>query len=130
MQGFLGAWELRMRECGVHCGDGQSQGMCDLLHAPASSAPSKNTLSFHEDRSSRRFDAALTEHAMASLGDLFGELLVQRGHIRVPPTARTQIRDPQLLDAQAEIPLRHLRRKTTLLRLERTTTQLFDKNRL
>lgn len=92
-------------ECGVRCGEGKLQVIGEGLHTPSSLAASRNTLSFYEDRSSRRFDASLTDHAMASLGDVFGELLVQRGPVRVPQMVRTPLRNPQLLDAQTELPL-------------------------
>ena len=39
----------------------------------------RNTLSYQEDRNSRRFEASLTDSAMNGLGDVFGELFAQRG---------------------------------------------------
>lgn len=54
---------------------------------------SHNTLSFSEDRKSRKFEASLTDSAMHGLGNVFGELFAQRGVGRsvLPSAARTLV---------------------------------------
>jgi hypothetical protein len=53
----------------------------------------RNTLSFQEDKNTRKFDASLTDSAMQALGSVFGDLFAQRGTVRaaqqfpiLPPT--------------------------------------------
>lgn len=55
----------------------------------------RNTLTYHEDRNSRSFEASLTDSAMHGLGDVFGELFAQRGVGRVttPGGPRSLIKD-------------------------------------
>jgi hypothetical protein len=42
----------------------------------------RNTLSFQEDKNTRKFEAALTDTAMQALGGVFGDLFAQRGTVR------------------------------------------------
>lgn len=58
-------------------------------------APNRNTLSYEEDRNSRRFEASLTDSAMHGLGDVFGELFARSGTSRVvqPNGGRTLLKD-------------------------------------
>jgi len=82
-------------ECGTRVGqpgDGVRENAAQVT--PALS-PNRNTLSYSEDRNSRKFEASLTDSAMHGLGDVFGELFAQRGVERVvlPATARTLVRD-------------------------------------
>src|SRR5260370_1505094 len=51
--------------------------------------PNRNTLNFHEDKNSRRFEASLTDEALTSIGDVFGHLFTQRdGHKVIPALHR------------------------------------------
>lgn len=54
-------------------------------------SPNRNTLNYSEDRSSRKFEASLTDSAMHGLGDVFAELFAQRGvgRVAVSGVART-----------------------------------------
>jgi hypothetical protein len=45
-------------------------------------SPQRNTLTYHEDRNSRSFEASLTDPAMQGLGDVLGEFFAQRGAAR------------------------------------------------
>ena len=85
-------------ECGTRVGqpcDGVRES--SALSAPAL-LPNRNTLSYSEDRISRKFEASLTDSAMHGLGDVFGELFAQRGvgRVIVPPASRSLIRDEVL----------------------------------
>lgn len=92
-------------ECGTRIGqpveaaNGATQG-----HAPttATPAPNRNTLSYQEDRNSRRFEASLTDSAMHGLGDVFGELFARAGSARVtqPNGTRTLVRDLVIEDGK------------------------------
>jgi hypothetical protein len=82
-------------ECGTRVGQpGGGVRESVAQDAPALS-PNRNTLSYSEDRKSRKFEASLTDSAMHGLGDVFGELFAQRGVGRVvlPAAARTLVRD-------------------------------------
>lgn len=67
-------------ECGTRLGQ-SGNGSTETQGSPGgSSVPAnRNTLSYQEDRNSRRFEASLTDSAMHGLGDVFGELFAQRG---------------------------------------------------
>lgn len=67
-------------------------------------APNRNTISYHEDRSSRRLDASLTDDAMQGIGGILGDLFVQRGSARAI-AARQMMTDHQVIEAQTELPL-------------------------
>ena len=82
-------------ECGTRVGqpgDGVRENVAQ--DAPALS-PYRNTLSYSEDRNSRKFEASLTDSAMHGLGDVFAELFAQRGvgRVALPAAARTLVRD-------------------------------------
>src|SRR5215467_12730173 len=95
-------------ECGTRVGqpvDG-ADGTATQTHPVASTIPvNRNTLSYHEDRNSRRVEASLTDAAMHGLGDVFGELFAQRGVGRVTPPGvpRTFIKDV-VLDETKQLP--------------------------
>jgi hypothetical protein len=82
-------------ECGTRVGQ-LGEGVRESVPqaAPALSS-NRNTLSYSEDRNSRKFEAALTDSAMHGLGDVFGELFAQRGvgRVTLPAGTRTLIRD-------------------------------------
>jgi hypothetical protein len=70
-------------ECGTKIGEAGAQ------REPGASALStpvagRNTLTFHEDKDGRSFEASLTDDAMHSLGGVFGDLFAQRGTVRPP----------------------------------------------
>jgi hypothetical protein len=82
-------------ECGTRvgaAGDGVRESA--TKEAVALSA-NRNTLMYSEDRSSRKFEASLTDSAMHGLADVFGELFAQRGvgRVALPAGTRTFIRD-------------------------------------
>ena len=92
-------------ECGTRLGQRLSSNGNAASPAGTTIAPNRNTLSYHEDRGSRRFDASLTDHAMEGLGSVLGELFVQRGQVRTVLAARPALPDLQAIDVQAELPL-------------------------
>src|SRR6266516_4317429 len=57
-------------ECGTRIGETVDPGEGASTVA-ATQPANRNTLSYHEDRSSRRFEASLTDNAMNGLGDVF-----------------------------------------------------------
>ena len=69
-------------ECGTRVGQRSTQSREVESPGSAQIASNRNTLSFHEDRNTRHFEASLTDGAMQGLGDVFGELFVQRGGAR------------------------------------------------
>lgn len=82
-------------ECGTRVGQ-PGDGVREIIAQDALAlSPNRNTLSYSEDRNSRKFEASLTDSAMHGLGDVFGELFAQRGVGRVvlPAAARTLVRD-------------------------------------
>jgi hypothetical protein len=82
-------------ECGTRAGQRPEQAITDA----AGSSPiaiNRNTLSYHEDRNTRRFEASLTDQAMQGLGDVLGDFFIQRG------TVRTTHRGPHF---NKEVPL-------------------------
>jgi len=95
-------------ECGTRIGqpveaaDGSAQGYAT---STTTLAPNRNTLSYQEDRNSRRFEASLTDSAMHGLGDVFGELFARAGTARVtqPNGARTFIKDV-VIDETKQLP--------------------------
>ena len=123
-------------ECGTRVGqpvDG-ADGTATQTHPVASTIPvNRNTLSYHEDRNSRRVEASLTDAAMHGLGDVFGELFAQRGVGRVTPPGvpRTFIKDV-VLDETKQLPPAppsNDNHQTTSTR-ESSTTPVTDKNRI
>jgi hypothetical protein len=66
-------------ECGKRVEAAESHTAEPHAGVSAALAPNRNSLTFHEDRNSRRFEASLTDGAMQGLGDVFGELFAQRG---------------------------------------------------
>ena len=77
--GGFGGWRLSLR--GVRHAHRPARRRSDGTHSVsvATVAANQNTLSYQEDRNSRRFEASLTDSAMHGLGDVFGELFAQRG---------------------------------------------------
>lgn len=69
-------------ECGNRVGQRSTQSREVEIPISAQLPSNRNTLSFHEDRNTRHFEASLTDGAMQGLGDVFGELFVQRGGAR------------------------------------------------
>lgn len=85
-------------ECGTRIGqpaDG-ADGTARQTGAGGEPIPvNRNTLSYQEDRNSRKFEASLTDSAMHGLSDVFGELFAQRGVGRTisPGGTRTFLKD-------------------------------------
>jgi hypothetical protein len=93
-------------ECGTRFGQAVEGSNGTPTHGDATPIPpNRNTLTYHEDRNSRKFEASLTDSAMHGLGDVFGELFAQRGIGRtVPPGGqRTLVRDI-VLDESKQLP--------------------------
>jgi hypothetical protein len=82
-------------ECGTRVGQPVEASHDGVTQGSQALPPNRNTLSYSEDRNSRKFEASLTDSAMHGLGDVFGELFAQRGAGRValPAGTRTLIRD-------------------------------------
>jgi hypothetical protein len=93
-------------ECGTRIG--QPIETSDGTHsvAVATVAGNRNTLSYQEDRDSRRFEASLTDSAMHGLGDVFGELFAQRGVGRTVShsNGRTLLKNDMVLDDLKQLP--------------------------
>ncbi len=92
-------------ECGMRIGQSVNgaNGNATHAHQVASAIPAnRNTLTYHEDRNSRRFEASLTDSAMNGLSDVFGELFAQRGVGRVTPPggARSFIKEVVIDDTK------------------------------
>jgi len=96
-------------ECGTRLGQpGDAVRPSGLVDTPSLS-PNRNTLSYSEDRNSRKFDASLTDSAMHGLGDVLGEFFAQRGvgvvrnPVQTPRFSRQgEIVAPQALPAGVE----------------------------
>jgi hypothetical protein len=91
-------------ECGTRIGQSVEAATGTASH-PALTVtmqPNRNTLSYQEDRNSRRFEASLTDSAMHGLGDVFGELFARAGTTRVvqPNGAHTLSKDVIIDDAK------------------------------
>lgn len=71
---------------------------------PVAMAANRNTLSYREDRNSRVCEASLTDEAMGSLGDVFGELFIQRGATRTTSLRRHLTEDTPPLDGLKGLP--------------------------
>ncbi len=88
-------------ECGARVGE-RPEGVDAVgatASAPAALAANRNTLSYREDRNSRVCEASLTDEAMQSLGDVFGELFVRRDATRPAATLhRHNAEETPLLD--------------------------------
>jgi hypothetical protein len=80
-------------ECGTRLGQSGDGAHKDVAQDAPVLPPNRNTLSYSEDRNSRKFEASLTDSAMHGLGNVFGELFAQRGvgRVVVPGTARTLV---------------------------------------
>lgn len=95
-------------ECGTRIGqpvDG-ANGTTTQTHTMASAtpAPNRNTLSYHEDRNSRRLEASLTDSAIHGLGGVFEELFAQRvGRVVQAAGARTLVKDV-VIDETKQLP--------------------------
>jgi hypothetical protein len=93
-------------ECGTRIG--QPMDASDGAPTIAAAMPpgNRNTLSYQEDRNSRRFEASLTDSAMHGLGDVFGELFAQRGVGRTvtQPNGRTLLRNDVVLNDLRQLP--------------------------
>lgn len=94
-------------ECGTRIGqpiegaNATSQPARDIAAIPAN----RNTLTYHEDRNSRNFEASLTDNAMQGLGEVFGELFAQRGVGRqIPPGAARPFVKDMVLDETKYLP--------------------------
>jgi hypothetical protein len=82
-------------ECGARVGE-RPEGVDSVgatVSVPAALAPNRNTLSYREDRNSRACEASLTDEAMQSLGDVFGELFVRRDGTRTAAALRRHLAD-------------------------------------
>lgn len=71
-------------ECGARIGEPVETAVSVAATAQVTTGiqPNRNTLSYQEDRNSRRFEASLTDSAMHGLGDVFGELFARAGSPR------------------------------------------------
>ncbi len=70
-------------ECGTKIGGAGTKSEPDA-NVTSSPLAGRNTLTFHENKDSRSFEASLTDGAMQSLGGVFGDLFAQRGTVRIP----------------------------------------------
>ncbi|PYT25592.1 MAG: hypothetical protein DMG57_24815 [Acidobacteria bacterium] len=91
-------------ECGTRIG--QPVEATDSIAATQTLPPNRNTLSYQEDRNTRKFEASLTDSAMHGLGDVFGELFAQRGLGRAitQPNGRTRLRNDVVLEDLKQLP--------------------------
>lgn len=65
----------------------------------------RNTLSYNEDRNSRRFEASLTDSAIHGLGDVLGGFFAQRGVGRsTPPGGVRTIVSDTIIDETKQLP--------------------------
>lgn len=85
-------------ECGTRVGltvDGANGTATQTYPGGVPIPANRNTLTYHEDRNSRSFEASLTDSAMDGLGDVFGELFAQPGVGRtiLPGGQRTFVKD-------------------------------------
>jgi hypothetical protein len=94
-------------ECGTRVGQPGDGARENTAQDASPLSPTRNTLSYSEDRNTRKFEASLTDSAMHGLGDVFAELFAQRGVGRVvlPTAARTLVRDP-IIEAKS-LPAAH-----------------------
>jgi hypothetical protein len=82
-------------ECGTRMGqDGEGSKGTRTGREVTPISPNRNSLTYHEDRNSRKFEASLTDSAMHGLGAVFEELFAQRGVGRTvqPAGQRTSVR--------------------------------------
>lgn len=91
-------------KCGLRVGQRSTSVSQDGHVGTHQIAPNRNTISYHEDRSSRRLDASLTNDAMQGIGGVLGDFFIQRGSARAI-AARQAMMEPQLIEAQTELPL-------------------------
>jgi hypothetical protein len=90
-------------ECGTRIGQPVEASTGTSSHAAASVTmqPNRNSLSYHEDRNIRHFEASLTDSAMHGLGDVFGELFARAGSARVAqPTGGRTLKELIIEDAK------------------------------
>jgi len=90
-------------ECGTRTGQRPEQAITDAA-VSSTIAVNRNTLSYHEDRNTRRFDASLTDEAMQGLGDVLGDFFIQRGTVRTTPPGRHFNREVPLLTGSNGLP--------------------------
>lgn len=93
-------------ECGTRLGQPVTDPPNGVVPTIAVPPPNRNTLTYHEDRNSRRFEASLTDSAMEGLGDVFGELFAQRGVGRIitHPQLRTMVREEVIPNGAKQLP--------------------------
>jgi hypothetical protein len=98
----------------------------------ATPPPNRNTLSYEEDRTSRRFQASLTDSAIHGLGDVFGDLFAQRGVGRVVQQAgaRTLIKDIVIDEAKQLAPAPTDIEQVDTMAEKKTDHQPTEKDRL
>jgi hypothetical protein len=93
-------------ECGAPVGKPAETNPKAANGSAPSIASNRNTLSYQEDRNSRRFEASLTDPAIQGLGDVFGELFAHRGAGRVQQQGGTRLfsHEQVVLDIQKHLP--------------------------
>src|SRR5438045_1446254 len=65
-------------ECGTKLGASNGDGKAAVKLFPPTELPAqRNILSYSEDRSTRRFEASLTDTAIQGLGEVLGDFFVQ-----------------------------------------------------
>src|SRR6185437_14895645 len=82
-------------ECGVRVGKrvAQVDTLAAAVSTPTVIAANRNTINYREDRNSRSCEASLTDDAMHSLGDVFGELFVRRDATRTTAALHRHLAD-------------------------------------
>lgn len=94
-------------ECGARVGERSAQVETreSGVSVPAALAANRNTINYREDRNSRSCEASLTDDAMHSLGDVFGELFVRRDAIRTTAALHRHLAgNGAVIDGLKELP--------------------------
>jgi hypothetical protein len=79
-------------ECGARVGARPEQpANVAVASAPGALAANRNNISYREDRNSRLCEASLTDEAMQSLGDVFGELFARRDATKTAAALRRHL---------------------------------------